>query len=251
MATAPHPTLEKHYRKPEERQEYVDSLFDTAAPHYDWICQVMSFGSGQLYRRQALERLGLRPGMRLLDVATGTGPVARAAAQILGDPRAVVGLDPSAGMLAQARQAVSSALVQGRGEALPFASGHFDALSMGYALRHVPDLAATFREYYRVLKPGGKVLLLEISRPRSRAAFLATRFYMKTIVPFVTRVGTGSRPAGRLMEYYWDTIENCVAPETILDALSQVGFEARRKVFGALLSEYVAVRPAAGLSQRP
>lgn len=244
MATAPHPTLDKHYGRPEDRQEYVDALFDTAAPHYDWICQVMSFGSGQLYRKQALQRLGLRPGMRVLDVATGTGPVARAAGEILGDPMAVTGLDPSAGMLGQARQVVKGPLVQGRGEALPFASGRFDVVSMGYALRHVPDLAATFREYHRVLKPGGRTLVLEISRPRSRPAYWATRFYMRTVVPFVTRVGTGSQPAVRLMEYYWDTIENCVPPETILDALSQAGFEARRNVFGALLSEYVATRPA-------
>ena len=65
---------------------------------------------------------------------------------------------------------------------------------------------------------------------------------MKRVVPLVTRVGTGSRPAARLMEYYWDTIENCVPPEVILDALRQAGFEARRTVFGALLSEYVGSR---------
>jgi len=78
MSLAPHPTIEGHYQEAGKRQEYVDSLFDSAAPHYDWICRVMSFGSGALYRRQALQRLGVKPGMSLLDVATGTGLVARA-----------------------------------------------------------------------------------------------------------------------------------------------------------------------------
>ena len=63
MSLAPHPPLERHYRRAEERQGYVDALFDQAAPHYDWICRVMSLGSGAAYRRQALQHLDLRPGM--------------------------------------------------------------------------------------------------------------------------------------------------------------------------------------------
>ncbi len=238
MSLAPHPTIEGHYDRPEERQEYVDALFDSAAPHYDWICRVMSFGSGALYRRQALERLGMRPGMALLDVATGTGLVAHEAARLAGGS-GVIGLDPSRGMLDQARRAVSIPLVQARGEALPFADGRFDALSMGYALRHVPDLLLAFREYHRVLKPGGRALILEISRPASRIGLSLARLYLKRLVPFITRIGTGSADAQRLMDYYWDTIERCVAPEAILDALRRSGFEATRRVQGGLLSEYV------------
>ena len=241
MSLAPHPTLERHYRRPEERQRYVDALFDHAAPHYDWICRVMSLGSGGAYRRQALQRLGLRPGMSVLDVATGTGLVARAALALLGGA-GVVGLDPSRGMLEQARRALGAPLVQGRGECLPFASARFDALTMGYALRHVPDLLAAFREYHRVLRPGGRLLVLEISRPRSRAGGALARLYLKHVVPLVTRVGTGSAPARQLMDYYWDTIENCVEPEAILDALRASGFEASRRVQGGLLSEYVGTR---------
>jgi demethylmenaquinone methyltransferase/2-methoxy-6-polyprenyl-1,4-benzoquinol methylase len=242
MSTAPHPPLPRHYARPEERQGYVDALFDDAAPYYDWICRVMSLGSGASYRKQALERVGVRPGLRVLDVATGTGLVARAAAELVQDPSAVIGLDPSAGMLKESRKAAPSPLVQGRGEALPFSSERFDVLSMGYALRHVPDLARTFTEYHRVLKPGGRLVVLEISRPRGRAANWAARLYLKTLVPLVTRVGTRSASATRLMEYYWDTIEKCVPPETILDALRAAGFTAERKVYGGLLSEYVGTK---------
>ncbi len=242
MSTAPHPTLPEHYRRPEDRQAYVDGLFDSAAPYYDWICRVMSLGSGALYRRQALQRLGLRPGMRVLDVATGTGLVARAAVDLVQDPSGVVGLDPSAGMLQESRRTLTCPLVQGRGEALPFRSGQFDLVSMGYALRHVPDIALTFREYRRVLRPGGRALVLEISRPRSRAGYWLARLYLKRLVPFVTRVGTRSPTATRLMQYYWDTIEQCVPPATILDALRAAGFSAERKGYGGLLSEYVGTR---------
>jgi demethylmenaquinone methyltransferase/2-methoxy-6-polyprenyl-1,4-benzoquinol methylase len=243
MNLAPHPTLEGHYREAAGRQHYVDSLFDGAAPHYDWICRVMSFGSGALYRRQALQRLGVRPGQALLDVATGTGLVARAAAELTGGS-GVIGLDPSRGMLEEARRAVRAPLVQGRGEALPFANARFDLLSMGYALRHVPDLHATFREYHRVLRPGGRLLVLEISRPASRAGLFAARLYLKHLVPLVTRLGTGSAAAQRLMDYYWDTIEHCVPPAAILEAMRANGFEATRRVQGGLLSEYVGLKPA-------
>ncbi len=240
----PHPTLSDHYGSDEKRQEYIDGLFDAAAPHYDWICRVMSLGSGQSYRKDALARSGLVAGMRILDVATGTGLVARAALQILGKPEAVVGLDPSVGMLRECRRLLPVRLVQGRGEALPFPDGTFDFLSMGYALRHVPDLRLAFGEYLRILRPGGKVVILEITRPGSRLGMVFVRFYLRLAVPLITRWGTGSSQAERLMKYYWDTIEGCVPPETILEALRAAGFQdVERKVMGGVLSEYVARKP--------
>jgi demethylmenaquinone methyltransferase/2-methoxy-6-polyprenyl-1,4-benzoquinol methylase len=244
-ALPPHKPLREYYGKDEARQQWVNAIFDETAQHYDWICRVMSFGSGSWYRRDALQRLGLVPGMKLLDVATGTGGVAAGGAKILGGAGLVVGLDPSHGMLAQCRQnGIPAALVQGRAEVLPFPDGHFDRLSMGYALRHVADLGVTFREYLRVLRPGGRVLILEISRPRSRFSMWFLRVYMNAVVPLVTRFGTGSVQAEKLMRYYWETISGCVPPETILAALRGAGFtDVARKVKGGILSEYVGTRP--------
>jgi len=243
---APHPTLSQYYGSPEQRQPYIDRLFDETAQHYDWICRVMSFGSGEMYRRQALERAGARPGMRVLDVATGTGGVARGAVTVTGEKGLVVGLDPSRGMLEQCRRnGVASPLVEGRGEILPFAERQFDLVSMGYALRHVPDLSLAFQEYLRVLKPGGRVLILEITRPRSALGRALLALYMRVAVPLVTRIGTGSAQAQRLMRYYWDTISQCVAPEVILQALRGAGFQdVSRSVMGGILSEYNGRRPS-------
>jgi demethylmenaquinone methyltransferase/2-methoxy-6-polyprenyl-1,4-benzoquinol methylase len=242
-ATPPHPSLTDYYTSPEERQAVVNGLFDESARHYDWICRVMSAGTGSRYRREVLLRAGLAPGMRLLDVATGTGLVAREAIAVLGDARAVVGLDPSAGMLAECRKAAHGRLVRGVGEALPFASGQFDVLCMGYALRHVPDLERAFREYHRVLKRGGRVVIMEIVRPRSRAGVLALRVLLKHALPIVTRVGTGSARAERLMRYYWDTVFNCVPPEAIVASLARAGFaDVERHRLWGVLTEYVAVR---------
>ena len=178
--------------------------------------------------------------MDVLDLATGTGIVARAAAELAGAER-VTGLDPSAGMLDQARRQGPLRYVQGFAEKLPFRSRAFDFLSMGYALRHVADLRTTFREAHRVLRPGGKFLVLEITPVRSRVGFAAMRVYLRHVVPILAGALTRSPDTKRLFRYYWDTIENCVPPETILGALREAGFAgAERRTVQGMFSEYLA-----------
>ena len=242
----PHPVLEEYYPVQGDRQSFVDQLFDGAARYYNHIGRMLDWGSGPMYRRQALQRAGLRKGMRLLDVATGTGLVARGGVEIVGDPRRVIGIDPNNGMLREARTALASPLVRGRAEILPFRSDTFDMLSMGFALRHVEDLEIAFREYRRVLKPGGRVLLLEVSRPRSRVMRWVIRNHFQRVLPWLTRITTRSEPAELLMKFYWDTIDQCVPPETILDVLRRNGFvNVKRRVYCDFMSEYVAAKPIA------
>jgi demethylmenaquinone methyltransferase/2-methoxy-6-polyprenyl-1,4-benzoquinol methylase len=131
--------------------------------------------------------------------------------------------------------------VRGFAEVLPFRDASFDFLSMGYALRHMADLQTTFAEALRVLRPGGRLLVLEVSRARSRAGLAATRVYLGTVVPVLTGALTRNTEARRLFRYYWDTIERCVPPETILGAMGQVGFaSAERRVTLGIFSEYLA-----------
>jgi demethylmenaquinone methyltransferase/2-methoxy-6-polyprenyl-1,4-benzoquinol methylase len=242
--TPPHPVLEKYYPTDADRQSFVGALFDGAAGSYNRVGQMLDLGSGTWYRRWALRRTGLRAGMRLLDVATGTGLVAQGAARIVGKSGRVVGVDPSRGMLHEARKALSNPLVQGRAEALPFRNDLFDMLSMGFALRHVADLNVAFQEYRRVLKPGGCLVLLEVSRPSSPVSRGLIRLYLQHILPWMARIRTRSEPAALLMRYYWDTIDQCVPPETILDVLRRDGFAGvGRRTFFGFLDEYSAVKP--------
>ena len=240
---APHPPLTRYYADEAEHRRRMRTWFDAAAPDYNWINQAMSFGSGNHYRREALLRAGLTAGMNLLDTGCGTGIVAVQGQQIVGSKGRVVGLDPSTGMLREAGRRGVRRRVRAVAETLPFPDEQFDVLSMGYALRHVPDLRTTFQEYRRVLKPGGKVLLLEITPPRSRLATVFLKFYMGRILPILARFGRGGRSTQTLMEYYWETIENCVPPDVILGALKDAGFsQVERRVEIGMMSEYTAVR---------
>jgi demethylmenaquinone methyltransferase/2-methoxy-6-polyprenyl-1,4-benzoquinol methylase len=220
----PHPVLPDYYAEAGERSAFVRTLFNRTAPHYDRINSVMSLGSGRWYRRRTLHWAGLRPGAEVLDVAIGTGLLAREACRIVGPDGRVIGLDLSESMLAEARRALGIPLVQGLAEQLPVAAGSIDFLSMGYALRHVADLGATFGEFRRVLRPGGTVLLLEIARPATPWRRALAGLYFGRLVPMLSRWTTASRESETLMRYYWDTIENCVAPEVILRALAAAGF---------------------------
>ena len=165
---------------------------------------------------------------------------------MLGDPRAVTGLDLSEGMLAEARRRLGGGirLVQARAEALPVADRSVDFVSMGYALRHVADLGVAFREYRRVLRPGGRVLLLEIGRPEGRLAQAALKAYLGRVVPALCRWTAPRRRAGQLMDYYWDTIEACVPAETILRHLRIAGFaEVRCDTALGVFKAYSGRRP--------
>lgn len=201
----------------------------------------MSFGSSRWYRRRALERAGLVAGMRSLDVACGTGISTEPARSIVGEEVPVVGLDPSFGMLGQGMGRDGIRLVRSVAETLPFATESFDFLSMGYALRHVSDLRPTFQEFQRVLRPGGVLLILEITPPASRMGRHVLKLYLRRLVPMAMRLGRGGKVGQELMEYYWDTIEACVPPETIVSALAEAGFEeCDRHVELGIFSEYRA-----------
>jgi demethylmenaquinone methyltransferase / 2-methoxy-6-polyprenyl-1,4-benzoquinol methylase len=250
MRLAPHAELPDYYGTPEGRREFLGAMFDSAAPDYGRIEAVLGLGSGSWYRRGALARAGLAPGMRLLDVAVGTGLVAREAVRIVGSSGLVVGVDPSAGMMAAATDLAGVPLVRGRAEALPFADASFDFVSLGFALRHVDDVATTFREFRRVLRPGGRLAMLEITRPEARFGRALLALYMRGVVPLVSRALARRRETERLFRYYWDTIDACVPPATVLEALAANGFSgAHRKVQLGIFSEYRATVPSAGSGQ--
>ena len=228
-------SLPHYFVDERSRRQYVDGLFDRTASDYDFVERLLGLGTGSRYRRDALRRAGLAPGMRVLDVATGTGLVAREALALGGT---VVGLDPSTGMLGEALR-LSVPLVRGRGERLPFADACFDFVSMGFALRHVADIDALFAEIRRVLAPGGVACLLEITRPANRFVASSLRTFMTRVVPAAARITR--RDGAALMQFYWDTIDACVPPAAILESLQRAGFPTpRRTLTLGMFSEYVA-----------
>jgi len=238
---APHPTLNDYYENDDTRQEAVDSLFDDTAGYYDRVIATMSFGTGSRYRKDALQRAGVTKDTSVLDIGSGTGAVTLIAQELSDQP--VIALDPSRGMLDEGVTRGVKSPVQGLGEQLPFATDSFDFLTMGYALRHVPDLSATFKEYHRVLKPGGKLLILEISRPKNRLGYHLLKFYMRHVVPNISALISGKARVRRLMQYYWDTIENCVPPENIVAAIASAGFSnPDRHIVLGMFSEYQGMK---------
>ena len=236
----PHESISGRFEDDVGKRKFIQEVFDRGAPHYDRIGRIGFFGTGHLHRKRALERAGLRPGMAALDVACGTGAVTRAMLEILGGRGRVCGVDPSEGMLAEARKLPAEFSV-GQAEALPFCDHSFAFLAMGYALRHVVDLRRAFAEYHRVLRPGGRLLILEISRPQTRPGLLLSRLYFRDILPGVSWLITGSRDARLMMSYYWETIDACVPPAAILEAIGGAGFQAvKRHVELGIFSAYTA-----------
>jgi demethylmenaquinone methyltransferase/2-methoxy-6-polyprenyl-1,4-benzoquinol methylase len=241
---APHSPLQAYYACEADRREWVRKLFDRTAGDYERMERLMALGSGSWYRRRALQRGGLRPGMSVVDVGVGTGLVAREAARIVGDGTLVIGVDPSSGMIANARVPPGVRLMAGSAESVPLPQGSADFLSMGYALRHISDLAAAFLEFSRVLRPGGRVCLLEITSPRGVLRRVVLKAYMRGVVPILARWIARDRSVPELMRYYWDTIEACVPPESILNALTAAGFvDVVRYVEHGVFSEYRARKP--------
>jgi demethylmenaquinone methyltransferase/2-methoxy-6-polyprenyl-1,4-benzoquinol methylase len=162
----------------EEKTARVRSMFDAIAPRYDLVNRLMTFGLDQHWRRDTIAALALPPGSLLLDVACGTGDLSRLAQR---RQYRVIGADLSAGMLAANHS--GAPLLQADCSHLPFPDGAFDGLVCGYALRNFTDLAGALAETARVLRPGGRLAILEVDAPRS--AFLRAGYdiWFKKVVP--------------------------------------------------------------------
>jgi len=242
---APHSPLKAYYPREEDRRAWVLDIFDRTAADYDRVERMMGLGSGSWYRRRALQGSGLRSGMRVLDIGVGTGLVAREAARIVGDPTLVVGIDPSQAMVANAKLPPGVQLARGSAESIPATDGSADFLSMGYALRHISDLSLAFREFHRVLKPGGRLCLLEITRPEGAWSCALLKLYLRGVVPLASRLVARHRDMPKLMRYYWDTIEACASPASIIAAITAAGFvDVHRHIELGIFSEYRATKSA-------
>ena len=249
---APHLPLTAYYQTEEERQAYLKKIFDDTAPDYNRIERLMAFNTGSGYRRQALIRAGLQTNMKVLDVGVGTGLVAAQACILTGDPSCVTGVDPSTGMMAASNVPEGMVLMEGRAEALPFPDNHFDFLSMGYALRHIGDLSKAFAEFERVLKPGGRLCILEMTKPQSSFGTWLLKTYMRGVIPLLTRIVSKQKASKTIWRYFWDSIESCVSPERVMVTLRSAGLtQVKRHLEIGVFSEYQAIKADPKASNSP
>jgi len=226
---------------PGEKREFVRAMFDRIAPRYDLLNRVISLGLDQGWRRSLLARLGVGPGTTVLDLATGTGDLARLAA---GRGARVVGVDFAAGMLRVGRRRdAGRAVVQADAAALPLADATVDAVSCGFALRNFADLDAVLRECARVLRPGGRLGLLEVDAPRSRWLRLGHRLHFEALVP---RIGAllSDADAYRYLPASAAYLPDEAGLRSRLEAAGFRGVDKRRHAAGAVQA-IVAVRGAA------
>lgn len=172
-------------------------MFDRIAGKYDLLNRINSLGLDQRWRSRAVRALDVVPGHRLLDLATGTGDLAIAVAEKYREVN-IVGLDPSAEMLKVFQDKLhrrfaplSIELQQGDAQALPFEDASFDRVSIAFGIRNFPDRPKALREIARVLRPGGKLVILELTTPDSGLLAPFARFHVSTIVPRIGALFSG------------------------------------------------------------
>ena len=180
-------------------REGSGAMFDGIAARYDLLNRIISLGIDQRWRKKTVAALEINGAERVLDLATGTADLAMMVAHL--HPQAqVVGLDPSRNMLAVGFKKVAAAelekrieLVEGDAESLPFPDRSFDRICMAFGIRNVPNRARALREMARVVRPHGRIAILELAEPRDGALGAMARFHIHTVVPWVGSILSGAK----------------------------------------------------------
>lgn len=184
----------KPYTADGSKREQVEHMFDAISPKYDLLNRLFSMGVDQGWRRKVIRLVAQEPVGHLLDVATGTADLAIMAAKRKAAER-ITGVDISEGMLAHGREKVKAqklddrvTLVRGDSAALPFSDASFDAITVAFGVRNFEDLERGITDMVRVLKPNGRLFVLEFSKPRTALTGGLFRFYFHRVMPFVGKL---------------------------------------------------------------
>lgn len=212
-----------------DKANLVANVFRSVAPKYDLMNDLMSFGLHRLWKRFTLQHAALRPGQIVLDVASGTGDLALAFAQKVGAKGKVVMSDINDAMLNVGRDRLIDAgivgnieCVQADAEHLPFADDFFDMVSIAFGLRNVTQKQNALAQMYRVLKPGGKLLILEFSQPQSQLLTKLYDFYSFKMIPKIGEIVTKDRES---YQYLVESIRMHPPQEELKKMLETAGFE--------------------------
>lgn len=212
----------------QSKKEQVAAMFDDIAPRYDFLNRFLSAGIDVHWRKKALKQLApLQPKM-LLDVATGTGDVAIMAARLL-QPEKIIGIDISEKMLEGGRMKVQEKglstiieLQSGDSETIKFPDQTFDAVTVAFGVRNFENLEQGLREIYRVLKPGGRLVVLEFSKPKLPGMIQLYNLYMRIVAPEVAGMFSKNKKA---YQYLTNSIEAFPEGKNFVAVLNKTGFK--------------------------
>lgn len=212
----------------ERKTDRVLEHFNSVAQHYDFMNTLLSFGIHHLWKRRSVRLLNLEPGDHVLDVCGGTGDLAILAAKDIGPAGSVTVYDINrsmiqAGMSKVARKNIEDRIryVQGNAESISFPDRHFEAAMVGFGIRNVTNMKKGFEEMYRVLKPGGKMMCLEFSKPTFTPFRRLYDYYSFYIMPLLGELIAGSRKA---YTHLPESIRMFPMPEELTELLKKIGF---------------------------
>ncbi len=230
------------------KEEYVHDIFSSIAHRYDLLNTLLSFNQDKYWRRFTVQRSGLQPGGTALDVCCGTGMLTIELAKLAGLQGKVVGLDFCENMLSRAVENINKTpyagtikLVQGNAVELPFADNSFDCATIGFALRNVPSIKQTISEMRRVVKPGGKVLSLELSKPSVPVFKQLYYLYFNYLVPVLGRLGIGKEGP---YSYLPNSLKDFPHQDEIRDLFVELGLPDARcyELTGGIVSVHVGTK---------
>lgn len=212
----------------EQKVAMVADVFHSVAAKYDIMNDVMSMGIHRLWKRFTIDCSGVRPGQQVLDLAGGTGDITALFSKRVGPSGKVVLADINESMLNVGRDKLRDLglvtnieFVQANAEALPFADNIFDIVSIGFGLRNVTDKDAALRSIFRVLKPGGRLLVLEFSKPQSEVLSKAYDLYSFRILPFMGQLIANDKES---YQYLAESIRMHPDQETLKQMMQDAGF---------------------------
>lgn len=213
---------------PTEKAGLVAGVFHSVAARYDLMNDLMSGGIHRVWKRFTIELSGVRRGQRVLDIAGGTGDLAAKFSRIVGDAGEVVLADINSSMLEVGREKLTDKgivgnmrYVQANAECLPFPDNHFDCLTIAFGLRNVTDKDAALRSMHRVLKPGGRCLVLEFSKPTSDVVSKLYDQYSFSVLPRMGQLVAGDSESYR---YLAESIRMHPDQETLKGMMDEAGF---------------------------
>jgi demethylmenaquinone methyltransferase/2-methoxy-6-polyprenyl-1,4-benzoquinol methylase len=232
----------------DEKTDRVLQHFSSVARYYDLMNTLLSFGIHHLWKRTAIKMLNLAPGDHILDVCGGTGDLAILAARNIGDSGQVVIYDINHAMIrAGLHKVINTSIekrvryVQGNAEEISFRNRHFDSAMVGFGIRNVTHMQKGFSEMYRVLKPGGKMMCLEFSKPTAPVFRWMYDFYSFYMMPLIGEIIAGSRKA---YTHLPESIRMFPMPDELSDLLLKIGFSqvTYRKLTNGIAVIHLAVK---------